>query len=117
MFVGFGEAIHFLRGHIEGGVFHGKRPEDAFCEERAEAFAGDAFDECAEDVAVDPVAELVAGLMLERQFAGSGEKIIQARPAPQVGALVELMQRIVAIEVIDESAGVGEQMLDGDGAF
>ena len=115
--VGDGDALEFFGGEIEAGVLHAKGAENVFLEEIAECLAGNAFDERAEDIGVDAVAPGFAGMVLEGKLADFGDEVVEARAAPEIGAAVEFGEAGASVEIIDQAAGVGEEVLDGDGGF
>jgi len=112
-----GETSCFFGGDVEAGVGHVEGGEEAFLEEGCKGLAGGGFDDVAEDVGIDTVEPLGAGLVEEGDARGGpghcGEGFIAVEG---LGFSVEFIDG-VASPAVGESGGVAEEVADGGGGF
>lgn len=124
-----GEPREVRGGHLEAGVGHAERTEEAVVEQALERLAGHALQHPAGQVEGDRIAPGGAGLRVERQRReGSGEAVeiglgavgrqrAEIADRQQAEASIFALQRAVAGDVVAEARRVGEEMADADRRF
>ena len=109
-----GEAVHRLVGHVEVGVGHPERLEDAGAEELVERHAGHDLDEAAQDVRRHAVVPLAARLERQRhlgpQRAALGERGARRIAPLEPATAVDRIGDVGVVEPVRESGGVGEEV-------
>ncbi len=110
-----GEPVGILRTGVKRGLGHLQRCKDALGQEGAEGFAGDDFDEAAENVGGAAVVPFGARLTHQRQARDQCgvfgvADLAAAHPRP----LVKLLHQAVAGMLVGDARGVPQQILDRD---
>ncbi len=102
---------------MEGGVDHAERLEDARPVEIRGPHAGPALDQRRLHVHRHRVQPFRARLVGERQGRDLVGEFGQALRLPDVGGLVELVERVGLVEAVAEAGGVGHQLAHGRRLF
>ena len=110
-----GEPIRILRPGVKRGLGHLQGREDAFGQEGAQGFAGDDFDDAAENVGGTAVVPFGAGLAHQRQAGDQGGVFgIADLAAAHPRLLVQLLHQAVAGMLVGDARGVPQQVMDRD---
>ena len=104
--------VELVVRHVEMGVVHAERFENAGAEKTIERFAAEAFDDRAEDVGRDAVVIARAGLEAQRDRGQPADEFVEIRAFPELRLGVRDLDRMFVDAAVGQAGGVRHQLLD-----